>query len=320
MFCVNCGAKLPEGAKFCLECGTKAGSGKQNQTQQKSPSGGTKIVAACCTNCGAGLQVDAALEAAVCPFCHTPYIVEKAIQNYNITNNYIIQGADADNLIALAETAMKAGKYSEAADYADRALESDPKKIDAWVCKILVAGHDINGDRSSEIASYVESALDYGAGDADEEKIYSAVLDVSRIHLEEAAKLLNSNMETINRQLQERRDKRDIAAMDSGYISSITRITNEGIEYRNLVPNTIVSQNTNLRNRVITLSKVYESYCDALTHRLSVYGGSLSSKAVARKRENLERILGETGNYSAVQNPQDSMGLKVGKLFNSLFK
>ncbi len=40
-----------------------------------------------CTNCGGVLSVDDNLEAAICPFCNTPYIVEKAINNYNITNN-----------------------------------------------------------------------------------------------------------------------------------------------------------------------------------------------------------------------------------------
>lgn len=43
------------------------------------------IVKAQCTNCGAALEVDQSLEAAICPFCNTPYIVEKAINNY-ITN------------------------------------------------------------------------------------------------------------------------------------------------------------------------------------------------------------------------------------------
>ena len=47
------------------------------------------LVKAQCTNCGAALEVDDSKEAAICPYCNTPYIVEKAINNYttNITNN-----------------------------------------------------------------------------------------------------------------------------------------------------------------------------------------------------------------------------------------
>ena len=35
------------------------------------------------------MQVDNAKEAAVCPFCGSAFIVEKAVQNFNITNNII---------------------------------------------------------------------------------------------------------------------------------------------------------------------------------------------------------------------------------------
>ncbi len=45
------------------------------------------LVQAKCTNCGANLEVDSSNEAAVCQFCGTPFIVEKAINNYNTTNN-----------------------------------------------------------------------------------------------------------------------------------------------------------------------------------------------------------------------------------------
>lgn len=45
------------------------------------------LVNAKCTNCGANLEVDNAKDAAICPYCQTAYIVEKAINNYSITNN-----------------------------------------------------------------------------------------------------------------------------------------------------------------------------------------------------------------------------------------
>ena len=40
-----------------------------------------------CTNCGAVLQVDNSKDAAVCSFCGSAFIVEKAINNYNLTNH-----------------------------------------------------------------------------------------------------------------------------------------------------------------------------------------------------------------------------------------
>lgn len=45
------------------------------------------LVNAKCTNCGANLKVDNNKDAAICEFCGSAFIVEKAINNYSITNN-----------------------------------------------------------------------------------------------------------------------------------------------------------------------------------------------------------------------------------------
>jgi len=47
------------------------------------------IVPAKCTQCGAALNVDESLDAAVCEYCHTPFIVEKAINQFNIDTAHI---------------------------------------------------------------------------------------------------------------------------------------------------------------------------------------------------------------------------------------
>lgn len=44
------------------------------------------LVQAKCTNCGANLEIDNTKDAAICPYCGTVFIVEKAINNYNTTN------------------------------------------------------------------------------------------------------------------------------------------------------------------------------------------------------------------------------------------
>ena len=46
----------------------------------------TRLVPAICTQCGASLEVDPSQDAAVCKYCNTPFIVEKAIRNYSIQN------------------------------------------------------------------------------------------------------------------------------------------------------------------------------------------------------------------------------------------
>ncbi len=44
------------------------------------------LVNAKCTNCGASLEIDNSKDAMICPHCNSAFIVEKAINNYNISN------------------------------------------------------------------------------------------------------------------------------------------------------------------------------------------------------------------------------------------
>ena len=40
------------------------------------------LIKAQCTNCGAALEVEQDKDAAICPYCNTPYVVEKAVNQY----------------------------------------------------------------------------------------------------------------------------------------------------------------------------------------------------------------------------------------------
>ena len=56
------------------------------------------LVPAICTQCGSKLEVDPSREAAVCPYCKTPFITQKAINHY-------LENTDKSRLIdeAIAE-------------------------------------------------------------------------------------------------------------------------------------------------------------------------------------------------------------------------
>lgn len=99
------------------------------------------FVQAKCPNCGGFLAVDNAQEAAVCQFCNTPFIVEKAINNYNITVNgninveratVNVEGAPSvSNLLIRAKSFIASEDYSKAVEYFNRVLDLDPNNIDA---------------------------------------------------------------------------------------------------------------------------------------------------------------------------------------------
>ncbi len=63
------------------------------------------LVPAKCTQCGSNLTVEPSQEATICPFCNTPFITEKAINNYSTTNNInantvnIFQASESDFVV-----------------------------------------------------------------------------------------------------------------------------------------------------------------------------------------------------------------------------
>ena len=57
------------------------------QTSKTDSEKKIKFVPAICTCCGATLQVDPSNDAAICKYCNTPFIVEKAINMYSIDNS-----------------------------------------------------------------------------------------------------------------------------------------------------------------------------------------------------------------------------------------
>lgn len=111
------------------------------------------LVEAKCTNCGAALQVDDQKDAAVCQYCNSAFIVEKAIQNYEIHNSYKIENANiiihdeksVENRLAAADKYMNQlkeydqayGIYAEVEKYA-------PDNYRVWYGKIASGTEGFN--------------------------------------------------------------------------------------------------------------------------------------------------------------------------------
>ncbi len=101
------------------------------------------FVPAKCTNCGASLTVDNTKEAAVCEFCGTPFIVEKAIANITMNGNNTvniesavinIQGGNSpslSNLLKRAEEFEQQGNYENATEYYNKVLDLDYSNVSA---------------------------------------------------------------------------------------------------------------------------------------------------------------------------------------------
>ncbi len=81
----------------------------------------TTLVPAQCTNCGGALTVDPNQDAAVCQYCGTPFIVSKAVQNYNIQHNTY-----QTNIVNL----NKKGTVESILDYAKDRQDKKQQRLD----------------------------------------------------------------------------------------------------------------------------------------------------------------------------------------------
>ena len=104
-----------------------------------------KFVPAKCTQCGAELKVDRSKEAAICEHCGTPFIVEKAISNYNTyisANSISIEGQDtAANLAESAQKFIDSNDFDSAEDFVKRLEEKYISDYRTYYYRILIITH-----------------------------------------------------------------------------------------------------------------------------------------------------------------------------------
>lgn len=101
------------------------------------------LVPAICTQCGARLEVDPNCEAAICKYCNTPFITEKAINNYNttyVTNIghlhadvvHINDDSSRDSRVKSGETFLKFNDYTSAEEVFDKLTKECPYDYRGW--------------------------------------------------------------------------------------------------------------------------------------------------------------------------------------------
>ncbi len=133
------------------------------------------LVAAQCTNCGAALQVDNTKDAAVCQYCGSAFIVEKAIHNYEINNTYQIENANiivndeksfAKRMEAAEEYLYKLQEYDAAYKIFSEIESLAPTNYKLWYGKICSQTRDFNADVVADIvvnhrAAYEDMKRDF---------------------------------------------------------------------------------------------------------------------------------------------------------------
>lgn len=88
----------------------------------------TNIVPAICPQCGAQIKVDSQKEAAVCEYCNTPFVVDKAINTYNVGNTTVVNQAKRGALTAFFDYKKESDRlYHEGKEKSREFLRNNPE-------------------------------------------------------------------------------------------------------------------------------------------------------------------------------------------------
>ncbi len=79
-----------------------------------------KLLPALCPQCGAIIRVDSGKEAAICEYCQSAFIVDKAVENYTINNTTVINQA-------------KQSGFASIVNFVDNERERKLKKSERWM-------------------------------------------------------------------------------------------------------------------------------------------------------------------------------------------
>lgn len=131
------------------------------------------FVPATCPQCGGDLQVPDDRETVNCMYCGTKIKVREAIK--------IDSGPSTADLLDLARHALESENASEANRLAARALERDPRNVEAWMLKGLGAGWSsrLVDFRLPECTNCFRRAHEIGIPEADREEAATKLATVA---------------------------------------------------------------------------------------------------------------------------------------------
>lgn len=262
------------------------------------------LVPAICPQCGGQIEVDKTQEAAVCKYCGTPFIVEKAINIYSttVTNNNSfegatinVSGANIENLLKLANNALEAGNGEEAINFCNKALEIEPEKSEAWYIKMRSVEHSstVADPKINETISYGKNAIEY----ADNDEKQNIKSKVYKYYLSRANTLL---LIAISKMKDTEKIKSiaglGMSAMQGaakGDVTTRTLYLNLGesaLKLKTEIPIDSIASDEDIQKNIVALAKLYGSLCEADAERIKIYGQSLAESAISARKKSFEKF------------------------------
>lgn len=125
------------------------------------------LVPAICTQCGARIEVDGTHDAGICKYCGTAFVIEKAINNYNV--NHIVQVQSGGHTIHIVDQSNKyimmarkykySGNAEKAENFYSLALEGQPDNWEANFYTTYYAGMRANRNEIINKAIQMQSCI-----------------------------------------------------------------------------------------------------------------------------------------------------------------
>ena len=127
------------------------------------------LVSAKCTQCGGNVEVDNIKDTAVCPYCNTKFVIEKAINNYSTyttninhyTGTVIMNNSLADDIYNRASTFLKLRNFDKAKHIFFELTEKHPEDYRGWWGIVIIITNNFTDASIDEkcYLSYYENAL-----------------------------------------------------------------------------------------------------------------------------------------------------------------
>ena len=160
MFCIQCGSKLPENARFCSQCGYQINQRNDNALDSQDNKVISQRNVLKCEMCSSN-QIVKENGYYVCKSCGTQYSIDEAKKLLIEIDNASIRIDNSDkleNYVRLAIVEINANNGESALSYCDKALEIKHDYYRAWMARSLACALLSN---SNAVISCVENSLSF---------------------------------------------------------------------------------------------------------------------------------------------------------------
>ena len=263
------------------------------------------LVNAKCTNCGGALKVDDTKEAAICEYCGSPFIVEKAINNYNyhITNNITAQNViiagkgemEKERLLQNAKTQLGFNEITSARAIFVQVTNDYPDEFRGWYGLASIDTEefkkvDVSALEFTTICGYMDRAIMTAHSGKKEEiqEEWKSYLSKHWSFLEEK----KSELSKLNNKLNESKQsiERSNAIVYLNEVNRIKQTSNKGFFF------TILFGVAGIASMIIIpmIEKSWDSFSVSLAILFFLIAVLSAVMSVAKKQDNGKTIINIT--------------------------